>query len=628
MSDDPQTAGLDIDNRFACPAGVAAYTLAKLSTTPNTLALVAAGDDASEVAGIFTNARGQGSSAGVGFCGTRGRFLPMLSDGADALSPGDRVTVSSVTDGRIEGVSSGGIGCVASGAPAVADAVVLVLFDGAGAGGSPGSGDLQDAYDAGNTIAIDAATPVQLSAPDDRAMLEFYSDTSDKVVATAQTTVAPAITLDALQVKGAAGVPGAVAVDAAGRSVWLLGGTGGDGDGAGHPPGRGGDVRLEGGDGGLVNPEHLTSHGGECILNGGTCPVDDPEWHHGGVIIGFEHTDFVIVGHEPVDHGGSPYKDRGDIINLGCLGSTEEIAAGTHTLRFSVKQTSHLVDVEEQWVAGSNGTGIDVFAGDGADGITSTDGGRGATLKLTAGTGGDAGASSDPGAGGDIYLRAGAAGVGGDAVGGDVFIEAAAGAGAGAAGTVYVGADDANTSQVVIGDTDNDGVTIKGATTAIHVPTVGALVTFGQTAGLGEITPAAGVVWNANLTLATSAGNRLITMATPASGQVGNLKMVGGEPNTGGSHGGDVYVVGGAKGTSSIGGSVLIDGSAGASSPAQDGYVQIGQGGATNTILVGDASAVTKLGFWKASGVTRPSGVGVDAASIHAALVSLGLITA
>lgn len=139
MSNDPNVAGLDIDNRLVCPDNVEAYTLAKVGTDPNTLALVTTSDAAADVVGIFTNARGAGSNAGVGFCGGKGRLLPMLTDGADALAPGDRVTVSTVADGRIGLAVTDSLGTVVSGADAVADAVVLVLYDGTAAVAAPGT---------------------------------------------------------------------------------------------------------------------------------------------------------------------------------------------------------------------------------------------------------------------------------------------------------------------------------------------------------------------------------------------------------------------------------------------------------------------------------------------------------
>ena len=48
--------------------------------------------------------------------------------------------------------------------------------------------------------------------------------------------------------------------------------------------------------------------------------------------------------------------------------------------------------------------------------------------------------------------------------------------------------------------------------------------------------------------------------------------------------------------------------------------------GTTTGSKIGQASS--KIGFFNATPVAKPTGVAVDAASIHAALVSLGLISA
>lgn len=133
-SDNPFLAGLSLTNRFTCPATVEAYTLAKLSG-PTTLSVVGTADADADVAGVFLGARRQGENQGIPVCTSRGVLVPLLSDGADPLAVDDRVTVSPVTAGRVGLAVSGGIGRVVVGCPAVADSVVLVLFEGAGGSG-------------------------------------------------------------------------------------------------------------------------------------------------------------------------------------------------------------------------------------------------------------------------------------------------------------------------------------------------------------------------------------------------------------------------------------------------------------------------------------------------------------
>jgi hypothetical protein len=94
--------------------------------------------------------------------------------------------------------------------------------------------------------------------------------------------------------------------------------------------------------------------------------------------------------------------------------------------------------------------------------------------------------------------------------------------------------------------------------------------------------------------------------AATVAGQGGQVTVSGGS-GTGG--GGDVIVQGGGS-----------DGNVQLYSGDSNQYVQLDNGG----LQIG----ATKLGFYQGAAVVQPTGVAVTAAGIHAALVSLGLITA
>lgn len=171
-SDNPFLAGLSLSNRFTCPAAVEAYTLAKLSGA-TTLTVVGTGDADTDVAGIFLGSRRAGDNQGIPVCTQRGVLVPLLSDGADPLAVDDRVTISTVTAGRVALAASGGIGRVVVGAPAVADALALVLFE--GATGSSGAGVYLPL--AGGTMTGDITMPAagQIESPNQTNYIAFYN---------------------------------------------------------------------------------------------------------------------------------------------------------------------------------------------------------------------------------------------------------------------------------------------------------------------------------------------------------------------------------------------------------------------------------------------------------------------
>jgi hypothetical protein len=118
-----------------------------------------------------------------------------------------------------------------------------------------------------------------------------------------------------------------------------------------------------------------------------------------------------------------------------------------------------------------------------------------------------------------------------------------------------------------------------------------------------------------------------------SDGDGGNVAVKAGNSVTG--SGGAVSVRGGNG--AGGGGQVIVQGGTGAG-----GNVIVGGGGSTHNVQMysGDGNqyvqldndglqiGATKLGFFQGATVVQPTGVAVTAAAIHAALVSLGLITA
>jgi hypothetical protein len=170
-TENPYLAGLSASVRYTSPAAVTAYTLGKVSAA-STLAVVGTSDSESLVAGVWLDGRSAGDNSSVPFVSSRGVQIPMLSDGAGAIAAGDRVTRSSVTAGRVEKCTTGGIGIALSTAGATADALVSVLFIGA----LPTSGAGTYLPLAGGTMTgdITTASAGKIKSPSGASNLAFY----------------------------------------------------------------------------------------------------------------------------------------------------------------------------------------------------------------------------------------------------------------------------------------------------------------------------------------------------------------------------------------------------------------------------------------------------------------------
>jgi len=118
-------------------------------------------------------------------------------------------------------------------------------------------------------------------------------------------------------------------------------------------------------------------------------------------------------------------------------------------------------------------------------------------------------------------------------------------------------------------------------------------------------------------------GNLTIASGNATDGDGGEIRISANGNATAGGRGGQVIVSGG-HGTTH-GGNLQLSGG------ATDGNVQIYSGDGNQYIQLDNDNGLqigaTKLGFFQAPSVPQPAGVAVDAAAIHAALVSLGLIT-
>jgi hypothetical protein len=134
----------------------------------------------------------------------------------------------------------------------------------------------------------------------------------------------------------------------------------------------------------------------------------------------------------------------------------------------------------------------------------------------------------------------------------------------------------------------------------------------------GDVTIRAG-----NDTAAGDGGSIDIRSGTSVGADGGSIRIEANEGAVAGGAGGDVTVAGGS-GTGS-GGDVIIQGG------STNGSVQVYSGDSNQYIQLDNAGlqiGATKLGFFQGAAVVQPTGVAVTAAAIHAALVSLGLITA
>lgn len=92
--------------------------------------------------------------------------------------------------------------------------------------------------------------------------------------------------------------------------------------------------------------------------------------------------------------------------------------------------------------AGAAGYDVEIDAGEGAPASAAVAGGAGADLYLYGGTGGDGSATRAAGAGGDVFISAGQPGASGGAAGangGNAYVDACDGTGAGVTGSVLIG---------------------------------------------------------------------------------------------------------------------------------------------------------------------------------------------
>jgi hypothetical protein len=139
--------------------------------------------------------------------------------------------------------------------------------------------------------------------------------------------------------------------------------------------------------------------------------------------------------------------------------------------------------------------------------------------------------------------------------------------------------------------------------------------------------------------LGQSGGDIQVTAGSDSGGGIGgNVTVQSGRGTIG--RGGDVDIRAHPQGAAGgRGGRVTISGGAGATA---GGRVELDAGAPNGEVVMysGDSNqyvqldngglqiGATKLGFYQAATVVQPTGVAVTAAGIHAALVSLGLITA
>jgi hypothetical protein len=177
----------------------------------------------------------------------------------------------------------------------------------------------------------------------------------------------------------------------------------------------------------------------------------------------------------------------------------------------------------------------------------------------------------------------------------------------------------------LIGDVGNSGVTLAGVSVVVNVPTAGIAITIQNSGSKALLTAPTSTFWDSSLFRFSFSPTRTVSIEDAPNGTSGGaLYLVGGK-NGASVQGGDVHILGGDVGGGTYGGSILIDGNSGLDF-AHDGYVQIATLGTTNTVLIGNPGATSKLAFWKNTGVAQQS-VGADTLdNLYTALRAYGLI--
>jgi hypothetical protein len=114
-----------------------------------------------------------------------------------------------------------------------------------------------------------------------------------------------------------------------------------------------------------------------------------------------------------------------------------------------------------------------------------------------------------------------------------------------------------------------------------------------------------------------------ITSGGAAAGTSGDIDIRGGN----GAEAGTILIKGGTA-SDGDGGGITIE--AGSAVGGNDGWVAMQSAGVEHSVYLDSDGIILsgKTGFFGHAAVVRPTGVAVDAAAIHAALVNLGLITA
>lgn len=347
-----------------------------------------------------------------------------------------------------------------------------------------------------------------------------------------------------------------------GNTLIIRSGKGSDGT-ALIQAGAGGDVFYTGGDAGADNGAG-GNHGGNVFVQGGAQTFNIGQsgfGEQGSVIIGETTTDEIRLGHDPaagMDFGHVLF--RGDV----CPNRFSSFAqADWPSIQFE-SNPSFLANITTAArTVGNGATGIHVRCGQPIANFAAFAALIGGYIKISAGQGSDGNGAHPAGAGNDLDLFAGDAGInngGGGANSGNIHVDAGAKSGAGTAGVVSIGPN--NASQTLI-----DGGTISIGVTNATVVSIGRN---NQTVSIFGI-------MSQDITFPGDGSTHTLSALSNGAGNGSALALRGG--NSTGGNGGQVFFSGGTS-TTGNGGSISI---LGGNAPAVfGGSVNIDAGSGTD----------------------------------------------